>query len=183
MFADIRRNNEIQVIDWNPPPHAPATNLLFQIFGSTAGQTVRAAIDASGEPPIPQLREWYYQESEQQQQPSSSTEFWQLCQMRDEYRAKYHRYWADSRMRTRSGRCVDGVILPVAPSAAVEEGRFEYYGGLFSLFRLFASTHVLSFVLRGLRDSSRHEKKGCGWGQRKRRLDRGVESLRDFTCY
>jgi amidase len=101
--------------------------LQFQIFGSTAGQEIRRAIDASGEPPMQQMRAWY----DTQAKPSSSDEFWDLCQRRHQYREEYHRYWMNSRKRSASKRLVDGVILPVAPSAAAEEGLFSYYGMTF----------------------------------------------------
>lgn len=38
------------------------------------------------------------------------------------------KYWNSTRDKTESKRPVDGVILPVAPSAAVEEGLFSYFG-------------------------------------------------------
>jgi len=98
--------------------------ILLQIFGSTAGREVRAAIDASGEPPMPQLQAWY---NEDAQDSLSSKELWSLNQQRDEYRAAYHKYWTDSRERTLSRRQVDGVILPVAPTAAVQHDTFSYY--------------------------------------------------------
>lgn len=72
-----------------------------------------------------QMRAWY---NNIETEPSSSAEFWDLCQQRQEYREAYHTYWMSSRERSGSKRIVDGVILPVAPSAAVEEGSFGYYG-------------------------------------------------------
>ena len=96
----------------------------LQILGCTAGREVREAIDASGEPPIHQLRSWYDNDDVE---PSSSVEFWNLCNERERYRAEYYRYWSSTRNRTGVKRPVDGVIMPVAPSAAVEEGKFEYY--------------------------------------------------------
>ncbi len=60
--------------------------------------------------------------------PLSATEFWSLCQQREDFRAAYHQYWNSSREKTSSKRPVDGVILPVAPSAAVQQGLFTYYG-------------------------------------------------------
>ncbi len=96
----------------------------FEILGSTAGKEVRKAIDASGEPPVPQLRDWYDNDDVE---PSSSAEFWDLCDRRDRYRADYHKYWTSTRDQNIWKRQVDGVIMPVAPTAAVEEGAFTYY--------------------------------------------------------
>lgn len=99
----------------------------LQILGCTAGKEVRKAIDASGEPPVHQLRGWYDNDDVD---PSSSADFWDLCNERDKYRAQYSRYWSSTRDRNSLKRQVDGVIMPVAPSAAVEEGLFQYYSKL-----------------------------------------------------
>ena len=96
----------------------------FEILGSTAGKEVRNAIDASGEPPVSQLRGWYDNDTAE---PSSSADFWNLCDRRDQYRAEYNNYWASTREKNIFKRPVDGVIMPVAPTAAVEEGAFTYY--------------------------------------------------------
>ena len=96
----------------------------FQILGSTAGKEVRDAIDASGEPPVHQLQTWYDNDNVE---PSSSREFWDLCHQRDQYRSEYNKYWTSTREINVAKRQVDGVIMPVAPTAAVEEGCFKYY--------------------------------------------------------
>lgn len=72
-----------------------------------------------------QLRSWYDQGDVE---PISTADFWDLCQERNEYRALYAKYWADRDGQTRSGRGIDGVILPVAPTTAVREGEFHYFG-------------------------------------------------------
>ena len=99
-------------------------NSQLEILGSTAGKEVRNAIDASGEPPASQLRGWYDNDDVE---PSSSEDFWNLCDRRDRYRKQYIDYWNSTREKTLSKRSVDGVIMPVAPTAAVEEGTFSYY--------------------------------------------------------
>lgn len=85
---------------------------------------MRDAINASGETPMPQLSDLFARESE----PLSTEEFWNLCQRRDEYVRNYHKYWKSTSKLTRSGRNVDGVILPVAAHAAAPEGLFKHYG-------------------------------------------------------
>lgn len=71
------------------------------------------------------MRSWY---DETASKPSSTAEFWDLCDKRHQYQEAYHAYWEASRAMTVANRVVDGVILPVAPSTAVEEGSFGYYG-------------------------------------------------------
>ncbi|KAL2048092.1 hypothetical protein N7G274_000003 [Stereocaulon virgatum] len=112
------------VVEWSPPSHTEAVQILFEILGSTAGKEVRRAIDSSGEPPVSQLRGWYDNDDVE---PSSSEDFWDLCDRRDRYRVEYNKYWISTREKNISKRQVDGVIMPVAPTAAVEEGTFTYY--------------------------------------------------------
>lgn len=145
------------MIEWNPPRHSPAADVLvsvtnyfvlrrailitscmsprhhlhllkpfqFQILGSTAGTEVRSAINASHEPPIPQLADLF---NSGDLEPSPTSEFWRLCQIREDFRAQYHQYWKSTREVTRCRRAVDGVILPVAAHAAPPEGMFKYHG-------------------------------------------------------
>ena len=97
----------------------------FSIFGSTSGKSIREAMEASGEPPIKQIKAWYEQGDVD---GLSTTEFWDLCHSRNEYRKKFADYWREASNRTRSGRVVDGVIQPVAATTAVREGEFHYHG-------------------------------------------------------
>ncbi|MCJ1482736.1 hypothetical protein MMC06_002902 [Schaereria dolodes] len=124
LVADALRERGYDIIEWSPPPHSPAVDILFQIFGCTAGSAVRKAINDSGEPPVNQLRSWF---NAQENEPSFTSDFWTLRQQREDYRAEYNKYWNSTREHTFSKRPVDAVILPVAPSAAVHEGRFTYY--------------------------------------------------------
>ncbi|KAK5705370.1 hypothetical protein LTR97_002488 [Elasticomyces elasticus] len=113
------------IVEWSPPPHAPAIHNLFEIFGSTSAQEARHAIDASGEPPVAQIKGWYDNDNV----PANSTaDFWRLCGQRNNYCAQYAAYWKSTSSLSRSGRIPDGIILPVAPSTAVRSGDFHYYG-------------------------------------------------------
>ncbi|KAK3117696.1 hypothetical protein LTR53_000724 [Teratosphaeriaceae sp. CCFEE 6253] len=125
VVVDCLRKSGHEVIEWKPPPHAPAVKTLFQILGSTSGVEVRTALNASGEPVIPQLQDWY---QNQDMEPSSSSEFWALCAAREQYQTQYKAYWNSVGATTRSGRTPDGVILPVAPTLAVRPREFSYYG-------------------------------------------------------
>lgn len=119
------RRSGYDVVEWNPPAHCPAVETLFKILGSTAAVEARAAIDSSGEPPIPQLAEWY---QHQDMAPNPTTDFWNLCDRRHKFRTEYKAYWNNMSRHTTSGRAPDGVILPVAPTLAVRPGDFRYYG-------------------------------------------------------
>ncbi|KAG9940593.1 fumarate reductase/succinate dehydrogenase flavoprotein, partial [Aureobasidium melanogenum] len=92
---------------------------------STYAKCIRDAIDASGEPPVDQLKEWY-----QQADPGSlpTEDFWKLCRELQEYKRSYMEYWSSMGAKTVSGRAIDGVILPVSPHAASQKGTDRYFG-------------------------------------------------------
>jgi hypothetical protein len=86
--------------------------------------------------------------SSESTESSSAVEFWELCRRRDEFRKEYMKYWNSTRDKTESKRPVDGVILPVAPSAAVEEGLFSYFGQFSSRRPMFPRVLTISGELQ-----------------------------------
>lgn len=125
LLADALRQRGHEVVQWRPPPHIQAVETLFKILGSTSASEARAALKASGEPPIPQLEDWY---QHQDIAPSDSAEFWALCAERQRYRTEYRAYWNGMGPETESGRVPDAVIMPAAATLAVRPGQFKYYG-------------------------------------------------------
>ena len=95
----------------------------LKIFGSAAGPAIVEAIEASGEPPMAQMRTLFDQPNVTS---NSTAEFWDLCQRREEYKQAYAAYWAQMGGCSASGRAVDGVVLPVAPTSAARPGDFHY---------------------------------------------------------
>lgn len=71
------------------------------MFGSTGAEEVRRALDASGEPPVAQMRPWYESQGGENL-PTSS--FWELCEARDQYRREYANYWRQVRLRRSRAR-------------------------------------------------------------------------------
>lgn len=124
LVAEALRRCGHETVEWKPPSHAPAVENLFKIFGSTSAVEARGAINASGEPPVAQLKEWYEKGNVG---PSTTSEFWDLCEEQARYRQEYAAYWQSMGSATRSGRKPDGVILPVAPTTAVRHGEFHYF--------------------------------------------------------
>jgi amidase len=114
-----------EIVEWKPPSHSAAVENLLQILGSTSAIEARAALDSSGEPPIPQIAHWY---QHQDIEPNTTVEFWELCAKRHQYCTDYKAYWNSIGDSTRSGRVPDGVILPVTAGLAVRPGQFHYYG-------------------------------------------------------
>ena len=125
LIQNALRQRGHEVIEWKPPPHHHAVEVLFKILGSTSASEARAALKASGEPPIPQLEEWYHH---QDIEPSTSAEFWALCAQRQRFCAEYKAYWNCLASITQSGRIPDGVIMPATATLAVRAGQFRHYG-------------------------------------------------------
>lgn len=123
--ASALRKAGHDVIEWKPPAHGPAAENLFKILGSTSAIKAREALDASGEPPIPQIADWYKSEDIE---PNTTVDFCRLCEQLFQYRAQYKSYWNSVGEITKSGRIPDGIIMPVAPTLAVRHGEFRYYG-------------------------------------------------------
>ena len=123
-----------EVIDWNPPAHDAAVSTLFQILGSDGASGIRAAMKLSGEPPVPQLEQWYF---EQENGSLPTTEFWELCQRRADYLSRYQSYWSSTSAQTMSRLPVDGVIMPVTADAAAREPTGLTY---------FAYTAIVNFL-------------------------------------
>jgi amidase len=115
-----------QVIDWIPPSHASAVRTLFEILGADGAQGIRAAMQLSGEPPVAELSSWYFGSQDVRGLPTS--DFWELCERRSKYQREYQEYWNSTKALTSSQCPVDGVIMPVAPTAAVQEGNHSYFG-------------------------------------------------------
>ncbi|KAL9609452.1 MAG: hypothetical protein Q9167_005781 [Letrouitia subvulpina] len=80
----------------------------------------------SGEPIIKELQRFI--PADKTPEPLSLLQFQDLTLRRAEYANEYTDYWSSTTSYTGTGRHVDGVILPVAPTAAVRNDKYLYYG-------------------------------------------------------
>ena len=120
------RSAGYQVVDWSPPAHAPAVKAYFQIIGADGAKATREHIKASGEPPVPMLKHWYFS------QPTAALslpDYLTLIRTQEQYTADYQSYWKSTAKSTTTGIAVDGVILPVVANAACFENTLTYFGG------------------------------------------------------
>lgn len=113
-----------KVIPWTPPSHAAALDLTMQVWTLDAGADVRAAFALSGEPAAPQLKLLLSQEGEQK----TAEEIAALNVKVREFRKRYLDYWTGTRDLTGTGRPVDAVICPLAPTPSVAREGFKYVG-------------------------------------------------------
>ncbi|KAJ9636581.1 hypothetical protein H2204_005181 [Knufia peltigerae] len=121
----VLRSAGYQVIDWKPPVHAPAVESYFKIIGADGAQATREHIKASGEPPVPRLKDWY---ESRPTQPMQLPEYLALLEGQEKYQAEYQAYWESTSKHTISKLPVDGVILPVCADAACFENTLTYFG-------------------------------------------------------
>ncbi|KAG9770943.1 amidase, partial [Aureobasidium melanogenum] len=121
----VLRSAGYQVIDWKPPEHAPAVETYFKIIGADGAQATREHIKASGEPPVPRLKNWY---ESPPPQPLPLPEYLALLESQENYQAEYQAYWRSTSNLVLSKLPVDGVILPVCADAACFENTLTYFG-------------------------------------------------------
>lgn len=124
--AEQLRRRGFEVIDWHPPSHAQAVELMFRIIGADGAADIRKNIASSGEPPVQQLKKWFVEAQGAASLPLS--EYWALCKARSDFVAEYLAYWQASAKRTACGKPVDGVIMPVTAHAACFENDLNYFG-------------------------------------------------------
>ncbi|KAJ5982591.1 hypothetical protein N7451_012691 [Penicillium sp. IBT 35674x] len=108
-----------QVVEWKPPSHVIAQDIARKTFHLDGGDDVRGQLSLSGEEILP---ECFLQET----LPSTAKEIASLNVEKRRYQKRYLDYWNSTAQLTKTGRPVEAIICPVAPSAAVQPGHFKY---------------------------------------------------------
>jgi len=116
-----------QVIDWKPLKHIEIYQTVMGIWGAGAVEDYRVTTLPSGEPIVhtmeltaetPDLvtsvRPFY--------ENISAYELWQVQKQRRDLREEYLEYWNSSVALTDTGRPIDAIISPCAPSTAPPHG-------------------------------------------------------------
>ena len=119
------RHANYQVLEWHPPPHAAAVQAYFQVIGGDGANAMRQHIKASGEPPVPMLRDWYFNEPTS---PLPLPDYLTLIRSLEKYQTEYQKYWKSTAKSTKSSLPIDGVIMPVCANAACYENTLTYFG-------------------------------------------------------
>lgn len=119
--------NGHQVVDWTPPSHSQAFNILWKVYAVDGGADVHKALSAAGEKPVPQIAV-SYGNSFGHLPVSTVNDIWNLQKEKYDYQTQYLEYWNSTSARGSSGRAVDAVILPIAPSASFKPGESLYFG-------------------------------------------------------
>jgi len=120
----LRRAN-YQVLEWSPPSHAEAVRIYFKITGADAAESTRQHIKASGEPPVPMLKKWFFNDPTP---PLPLSDYLDLIKSQERYQAEYQTYWKSTATCTAGRLPVDGVIMPVCANVACFESTLNYFG-------------------------------------------------------
>ncbi|KAH9951008.1 amidase [Amylocystis lapponica] len=113
------------VIQWIPVDHQEAWNLIMKFYFLDGGVEYRQTM--SGEPQVPQT-EWIMSQVPKNGKPFTVAEIFKLNLAREQFRSKIAAYWNETRFRTATGRHIDAVLSPVAPTLAPQHDMTRWWG-------------------------------------------------------
>ena len=113
------------VIEWKPPSHQRGTDILMKVLVGDGGADIHGAIGISGEPLAAQVARFYGTGPTEQ---ANASKIAAVNVAKREYQKEYMEYWNSTVNLTGTGRPVDALIMPIAPSAAVRPNKFKYLG-------------------------------------------------------
>ncbi|KZF19859.1 amidase [Xylona heveae TC161] len=116
-----------EVIEWEPPSHKEAFEIIWSLFVMDGGNDIHSSIGSSGEPVVPQIAN-IYGSSPGHLTPKTVNESWSYALRRNAYQTAYLEYWNSTASKTSTGRAVDFFILPIAPTASYLPGQAIYPG-------------------------------------------------------
>ncbi|KAF9888995.1 hypothetical protein FE257_008165 [Aspergillus nanangensis] len=123
-----------EVIEFSPPPHSEAFQILWNTFAADGGIDIHRTLEQSGEPPVAQLAVSYG--AHLGHLPVGSVnDLWATQQQRYDYQVRYLEYWNSTAKNTRTCLPVDAIIAPVAPTASYKpcEGMYFGYTGVYNV--------------------------------------------------
>ncbi|ANB14668.1 Amd2p [Sugiyamaella lignohabitans] len=109
-----------EVIEWEPYMHARMDDILDKTFVADGGKFVKSS--RQGEPLFP------YMEPYGKVQESGCSLLWELNYERSEIEMEYFKRWQDSGKLSKSGRRMDGIIVPASPVSSHPPHHFSYVG-------------------------------------------------------
>ncbi|KAL1689447.1 amidase signature domain-containing protein [Schizophyllum commune] len=121
MTVNALRKAGHNVVKWEPYQHGYAYETLSRIFNSDYSEDFDRIMGKAGEPlwpsipyrPYPRITVW---------------EAWQLSREKEAFRKKILDRWIATKELTGTGRPIDALLCPAAPSAAPPHTQFEYTG-------------------------------------------------------
>ncbi|TFY64932.1 hypothetical protein EVJ58_g2292 [Rhodofomes roseus] len=113
------------VISWVPVDHWEAWDLILKLYFLDGGEEYRDAM--AGEPMVPQS-EWILRQVPNDGGPFSVAEIFKLNRAREMFRSKLIAHWNGTERRTTTGRSIDAILSPVAPTLAPPHDTTRWWG-------------------------------------------------------
>ncbi|KAG2118009.1 amidase signature domain-containing protein [Suillus discolor] len=114
------------VIEWQAVDHQHGWDLITKLYLLDGGAEYHETIRAGGESEVPQT-EWILKHA-QGRDPYTPAEIFKLNLEREAFRSKALAHWNATQQRTVSGRPVDAILCPVAPTLAPPHNTTSWWG-------------------------------------------------------
>lgn len=115
-----------EVIEYTPMEHQASWDLIAKLYFLDGGEEYYATMAESGEPAIPSFS-WIVGHTEGRA-PYTIAEMFKLNAEREKFRARAHAHWNETANRTKSGRPVDVILTPIAPTLAAPHDSVRWWG-------------------------------------------------------
>lgn len=117
------RSKGHEVIEWQPPSHSDILEEAGKTWDFDAGTDIKGAFSLSNEPMLPQVAQF-----EKLSKQYSAAEIAAVNVRLRELKKNYLEYWNSTAQLSKTGRCVDAIICPLAPWPAARPEKYAYYG-------------------------------------------------------
>ncbi|KAL1985127.1 hypothetical protein VTN96DRAFT_8256 [Rasamsonia emersonii] len=121
VVSTLRKNGH-DVVEWTPYNHELALKILYCFFTSDGGADVRRDMDASGEPPVPNINDLLGYSN----RAFDINELWDVNLQKWRYQCEYLDKWRE--LEEKLGKELDAIIAPITATAAIRHDQFRYYG-------------------------------------------------------
>ncbi|KZT72884.1 amidase [Daedalea quercina L-15889] len=113
------------VISWVPVDHQDAWDLILRLYFLDGGEEYRETMAA--EPMVPQS-EWILRQTPHNGKPLTVAQIFKLNRTREMFRSRVVAHWNDTAQRTTTGRSIDAILSPVAPTLAPPHDTTRWWG-------------------------------------------------------
>ncbi|EGO31021.1 hypothetical protein SERLADRAFT_359135 [Serpula lacrymans var. lacrymans S7.9] len=114
------------VIEWQPLDHQNGWDLIAKLYLLDGGAEYHDTIQSAGDTAVP-LTNWILDHA-QGRKSYTPADMFRLNLERDAFRAKALVHWNETRHRTATGRPVDAILCPVAPTLAPPHDSTAWWG-------------------------------------------------------
>lgn len=120
--VETLKKHDHTVVPWTPYKHDFAVDLINGIYASDGGNDIRAVLEASGEPALPNYKDLVNPSLPR----ADMNQLWDVQLQKWNFQCEYLEQWR--KLEEQLGRELDAIIAPITPTAAIRHDRFKYYG-------------------------------------------------------